>query len=220
MSTVLIASAEHLAPLKDRGGFAEAQSFSETEALRALEVITRERPSVVALERTFAATSRGTALINRIKADPALAACEIRIVGPAAGASTAAAPAPVPEPVAVAAGAAAVAVVAAPGALDQRGTRRAPRTRVTERIEVLIDGNPATLIDVSAIGAQVMSPTILRPNQRVRLTLQDPARPLRVAAGVAWALFEMPKDGSRYRAGLEFFDVDTAAVSSWIAKLR
>jgi hypothetical protein len=91
--------------------------------------------------------------------------------------------------------------------------------RVTERIDVLIDGNLATLIDVSAIGAQVMSPTILRPNQRVRLTLQDPARPLRVAAGVAWALFEMPKDGSRYRAGLEFFDVDTAAVSSWIAQL-
>jgi hypothetical protein len=220
VSTVLIASAEHLAPLKDRGGFAEAQSFLDTEALRALEVITRERPSVVALERTFAATSRGAALINRIKADPALASCEIRIVDQATqAAALAAAPAPVPAPVAVAAGAAAPAAVAAPAGLDQRGTRRAPRTPVRGRVDVLVDGNPAALVDVSAIGAQVVSSTILRPNQRVRIILQDPARPLRVAAGVAWASFEMPKEGVRYRAGLEFFDADAAAVSSWIAKL-
>jgi hypothetical protein len=219
VSTVLIAAAEHLTPLKDRGGFADAQCFSDTEALRALEVITRERPSLVALERTFAGTSRGTALINRIKADPALASCEIRVVEQAGPEAAREGAASVQAPVAVAAGAVAAAAVAPPATLDQRGTRRAPRTRVTGRVEVLIDGNPAMLIDMSPIGVQVVSSAILRPNQRVRVTLQDPARPLRVAANVAWASFEMPKDGPRYRAGLEFFDPDAAAMNGWMTKL-
>src|SRR5258705_13307972 len=80
VSTVLIAAPEHLQTLKEREDFTGAQTFSDAEALRALEVITRKRPDVVALERLFAATTRGAALINRIKADPKLSSCEIRIV--------------------------------------------------------------------------------------------------------------------------------------------
>src|SRR6185369_10512053 len=79
-ATILIASPEHLTVLRERADFGDAQAFADTEALKALETITRQRPSVVALERVFATTSRGAALINRIKADPALASCEIRIV--------------------------------------------------------------------------------------------------------------------------------------------
>ena len=63
MSTVLIAAPEHLQALKERDDFSGAQTFSDAEALRALEVITRKRPDVVALERMFAATTRGAALI-------------------------------------------------------------------------------------------------------------------------------------------------------------
>ena len=142
-STVLIASPEHLQILKEREDLANAQAFSDAEALRALDVITRQRPDVVALERLFASTSRGTALINRIKADPSLAACEIRIVAhdsePARSASRPA----------QSAAEAAVAVVEAPPAapakapLDQRGTRRAPRFKIVDGVEVSIDGNPA-----------------------------------------------------------------------------
>ena len=80
MSTIVIAAPEHLDVLKAREDFSDAQAFSDSEALRALEVITRKRPDVVALERAFAATTRGAALINRIKADPKLSSCEIRIV--------------------------------------------------------------------------------------------------------------------------------------------
>ena len=68
----------------EREDFTGAQAFPAQEALRALEVITRKRPDVVALEQTFAATTRGAALINRIKADPKLSTCEIRIVAPKA----------------------------------------------------------------------------------------------------------------------------------------
>jgi CHASE2 domain-containing sensor protein len=204
-STVLIATPEHLPALKAQEDLAGAQAFSDNEALRALEAITRQRPAIVALDKLFAASSRGGALINRIKADPSLTACEIRIVE--AGPATSIAP-PAPKPSAGA--------PAPLGPLDYRGTRRAARFRVVDGIEVSIDGNPATLQDLSLIGAMVISPTILRPNQRVRMSLPDRTRPIRFGAGVAWAAFELLKTGPRYRAGIEFFDADAAAVQRFI----
>ena len=56
-ATVLIAPAEHLTALKDRAELNDAMTFPDSEALRALDAITRQRPAVVALERLFAATS-------------------------------------------------------------------------------------------------------------------------------------------------------------------
>jgi hypothetical protein len=215
-STVLIASPEHLHILKAREDLANAQAFPDAEALKALDVITRLRPDVVALDKMFASTSRGTALINRIKADPSLSDCEIRIVAHDKEPSRSA-----PRPTQTAAEAA-VAVVEAPPAaaanapLDQRGTRRAPRFRIADGVEVSIDGNPAALEDLSVVGAMVVSPTILRPNQRVRMSLPDKDRPVRFRAGVAWASFEMPKGGPRYRAGIEFFDADPDTLNKFI----
>ena len=195
-----------------------ATTFSDTEALRALEVITRQRPDVVALEQLFAATSRGTALINRIKADPSLTGCEIRIVAHA-GDYTRVTPRRAGETAAGGSGASAAAVAEAPrpaAPLDQRGTRRAPRFRMVDGIEVQIDGSPATLVDLSLVGAQVVSSTILKPNQRIRVILPNGTPPVRVAAAVAWAFFEIPKGGARYRAGVEFFDADQAVLTRFI----
>jgi hypothetical protein len=225
--TVLIAAPEHLPALKEHG-FAEALAFSDADALKALEAITREKPPVIALEKVFAATSRGAALIKRIKADPSLTDCEIKIVSSdgkpltpkkhkkdgAPAPPTAAAPAATPAAVEPPSSAASVAARAAP--LDQRGTRRAPRFSMTNGIEVTIDGNPAALINLSVVGAQVVSPTILKPNQRVRLTLPDADGPIRVMAGVAWAAFEMPKSGPVYRAGIEFYDAETGNLDRFI----
>ena len=198
-------------------------AFSDNDALKALEAITREKPRVIALEKMFAATSRGAALIKRIKADPSLIGCEIKIVAndgkpltakkakKDAPAAAAAAPAPVEEEPAP------VVTISAPAApLDQRGTRRAPRFVVAKGIEVMIDGNPAALINLSVVGAQVVSPTILKPNQRVRMTLPDRGGPIRVMAGVAWAAFEMPKSGPVYRAGIEFYDAEAGNVERFI----
>jgi hypothetical protein len=185
-------------------------AFADTEALRALDAITRQRPGIVALERMFAASSRGAALINRIKADPALTACEIRIVAhddmPSRVVSRADAPVVIAseeEP--------------APP-LDQRGTRRASRVRIADNVEVTVDGNTARLIDLSLIGAQVVSQVILRPNQRVRLTVPDSPRAVRISASVAWASFEMPKGtpAPQYRAGLNFLDADADALQQFM----
>ena len=203
--TVLVAAPEYLPALQEQGDFGDALAFSDADALKALEAITRDRPKVIALETQFAATSRGAALIKRIKADPKLRKCEIRVVslegdGEEFSQSDAALRGAETEAV----------------KLDQRGTRRAQRAKIVDGVEVLIDGSPAMLIDLSVVGAQVVSPTILRPNQRVRMILPDEERPIRCVAGVAWAAFEMPKSGPRYRAGIEFFDAESGNLDRFI----
>ncbi|MEY4092841.1 MAG: hypothetical protein RLZZ53_40, partial [Acidobacteriota bacterium] len=141
-----------------------------------------------------------TALINRIKDDPTLTNCEVRIMARDASQNR----------VAVkrggAGGGSAVAVEEQPKpALDQKGTRRAPRVRIKDGVEVAVDGNPAALVDLSKVGAQVVSPTILKPNQRVRVVLGDAKNPVKCAGAIAWAAFEMPKGmPTRYRAGIDW----------------
>lgn len=209
-SVVLIAPLEYLPALQERERSGDVIAFSDAEALRALDAITRQRPAVVTIERQFASTSRGAALINRIRADPSLAACEIRIVAYEGG--TAAPPRP---------GGEAVAAVPPPATpLDQRGTRRAPRFKIASGVEVQIDGNPAALVDLSVVGAQVLSATILKPNQRIRVTFPNGTKLLRVSGAVAWASFEIPKGGVRYRAGIEFLDADATALTRFIESNR
>ena len=213
--TVLIAAPQHLAALQQHSDLTNAEAFADADVLKALETIAGRRPQVVALERRFAGTARGAALINRIKADPALASCEIRLLdadgGAGRGTETAA------GGTGAVAAPAAVAIEAPPAVrLDRTGTRRAERVAITRSVEVLIDGNPATLVNISIVGAQVLSPLLLRPNQRVRMSLVDEARPIRFNGVVAWAAFEMPKEGPRYRAGVNFYDAAPDMVARFI----
>ena len=208
-STIVIGPAEHLPALEARGVEGQTRAFEDTDALGALDAITEEQPDVVLIERGFAHSSRGAAPIKRIKADATLAACNIRVVGPdgrdAERGATPAAVAALPptEP------------TTAPK-LDQRGTRRAPRVVMPEGIDVQIDGNPATLVDLSHLGALVVSPTSLKPRQRVRLLLPDPTQPARCRAAVVWAEFEIPKGLARYRAGIQFVDADQTLLARFI----
>lgn len=214
---VLIAPSEHLPALQQhaRSDTDELLAFTDAEPLRALEIITKRRPSVVALERMFAATPRGTALIGRIKSDPSLAHAEILVVGhddvpgldrlrrsgTRAAAEAAAAPG---------------ADVPASPSLDRRGTRRAPRVRIADQVEVVVDRNAAALVDLSTVGAQVVSTAVLRPNQRVRVVMTDAQGTIRCGAVVAWASFEIPpRSGPRYRAGLQFIDADATQVAAY-----
>jgi hypothetical protein len=210
-STVLIAASDHLAALQQHDDFSDAEAFPDTDALKALEAITRQRPSVVVLEKPFALTARGTALINRIKADPALASCEIRILDVDGGQSRGVTRSPDGP-----AAATAVAVAPPPARSEERDTRRAPRVVISRDIAVLIDGNPATLVNISVVGAQVTSSLALRPNQRVRMSLEEAERPVRFNGVVAWASFEMPKEGPRYRAGINFYDASPEMVARFI----
>ena len=230
--TVIIAAPDLLPGLKNRtgDGTSELILLSDADARRAIDVITKRRPGLVALERLFAATPRGAALINRIKADPSLVQSEIRVVShdsddsrvlrgqngggasPSAGRGGSAAAAPAPP---------GTAVVVPEAPLDRRGTRRAPRFRIAAHVNVTVDGNTAALIDLSVVGAQVVAVGVLKPNQRVRMALSDEAGILRFNASVAWARFEiLPGSGPRYRAGIAFADADQTAVDAYCSRHR
>src|SRR4029077_19550262 len=132
------------------------------------------------------------------------------------GDGTAAATAPNP-------GGAPVATEEAPRSLDWHGTRRAPRYRVREGVELQLDGNPAAVIDLSTVGAQVISPTVLRPNQKVRISVPIDDFTLRFRGAIAWAKFELaktPAKAPQYRAGVEFTDADAQAIDNFCSKHR
>jgi hypothetical protein len=176
---------------------AEIQTFTDGEALEALDHIIRTKPALVAMHDEFSTSSRGTALINRIKDDPSLASCEVRVITRDSEMSR--------ITVKRGQGGAAVALDEPAPALDQRGTRRAARVRVKDGVEVTVDGNPAALVDLSAVGAQVISPTVLKPNQRVRVIMGEGKAAVRCSGAIAWAAFEMPKGmPTRYRAGIDW----------------
>jgi hypothetical protein len=238
--TVIIGALELLEALKqstdtDAG---EVLGFSDNEPLKAIEAIIARKPSVISLERLFAATSRGAALINRIKADPALSASEIRVLSvdgtyrvsprrtpmsppPLAASAPPAPPAPA-EIMLEAVEVEAVEVVqAAPPAqpvrnLDYRGTRRAPRVMMAEGTEAQVEGALAVVVDLSTYGAQILCPIPLKPQQKIRMVLADDLGMVKFAATVAWAFFEIPKGVSRYRAGIEFSkDAESKAVDAF-----
>jgi hypothetical protein len=212
---VLIGPADALPGLQERlDSSAEVKTFADTEALEALDHIITVKPSLVAMQEEFADSSRGMALINRIKDDGALRNCEVRVMAKDAAQNR----------IAVKRGShgggAAVAVDEPKPALDQKGTRRAARIRMRDGVEVAVDGSPAALVDLSTVGAQVVSPTVLKPNQRVRVVMGDGKAAVKCAGAIAWASFEMPKGlATRYRAGIDFgANADAAALEGFAKK--
>ena len=66
---------------------------------------------------------------------------------------------------------------------------------------------------------QVLELRLLKPHQRVRVSLSDPEGTLRCGAMVVWASFEMPKDaGPRYRVALDFINPNAAALDAYIGR--
>jgi hypothetical protein len=190
---VLIGAADLLPALKERAGAIDGEvlTFADADALAALEAITKRRPAMVALERVFAVTPRGAALINRIKADPSLRQLEIRVLAHDSDYMRVVPRTPPP---------------AAP-ALDQRGTRRASRFKMAGNVTAQVEGKTAMLVDLSVVGAQVVSPSALKPNQQIGVALPDGTGSVRFEAHVVWTSFEIPPNGGpRYRAGLDFGD--------------
>jgi hypothetical protein len=203
----MVAPSDLLPGLRERAGAVNGEllTFTDADALNALLTIMKRRPQLVALERMFAVTPRGAALIHRIKADPTLRDAEIRVMAHNSDYSRV-----IPR-------------AAPPGspALDQRGTRRAQRFKMTENVTVVVDGKSGVVIDLSIVGAQVVSPGGLKPNQRVAVALMDHTSNVKFSASVAWTSFEMSSAGApRYRAGINFEDADAAAVDAFCVRHR
>jgi len=82
--------------------------------------------------------------------------------------------------------------------------------------------DPASVVDLSVVGVQVLSTTILRPNQKVRISIPNEEFVMRFRGAIAWAKFELPKpnDPPRYRAGVDFADADAAALDEYCLKIK
>jgi hypothetical protein len=94
-----------------------------------------------------------------------------------------------------------------PASMPLTNTRRAPRFPMMDAIEAAVEGAHASLINISVLGAQVVSLPVLRPGQTVKVALPDAHDTLRLTAHVAWSIFEQNKQGiAVYRAGMSFTD--------------
>ncbi len=218
-STVVIAPPDLLPRLVERlrsqdGG--ELTTCPDTDIPAAIDRVLAVKPDRVALERLFAATSRGAALLSRLKADPALAHAEFRIVShdsdywrvsprrPGARRRDAAG--------GVARG-------------DQR--RAAARSaRHAARRAAGDSGRASRCWSMAArpgwwtcrpSAARCCRAAVLKPNQRVRVSMVDGRVTLRCQATIIWARFELSRGdlGPRYRAGLEFSAPTPTAIAEY-----
>jgi len=205
---VLIAAPELIPALRERvGSDEEVLTFADTEPLRALEHISTARPAVIALERLFAASPRGAALIARIKSDRNLDGSEIRILSHNSNYQrTSPRRRDLPPPKARA---------RAAQAMD-RGTRRAPRFRMRESAEAAVNGQPARLVDMSVLGVQLVGPDTVRPKQAVTVTLGPPDSSIVVAGTVVWARLELSRKGPASRVGIDFTNPDKEAIGAFM----
>ena len=202
-STVFIASEDLLAKWSSRAATPrDLLAFADADVQHALDVIQRRRPQVVVIEQMFAATTRGTALVNHIRSNSELAGVDLRMLeadrsaalsttGPINGSM--------------------LTSMAKP--LQHGPERRVQRIKMPQGAEVLIDGARTALIDLSTFGAQVVSTTILKPNQNVRVVINREGLVLRTRAAIAWSALELARDAASYRAGVEFSDAQPRLVA-------
>jgi PilZ domain-containing protein len=194
--------------------------FTSGNLASALEGIRASKAGLLAVDGAFAATPEGQAFVDRVQ-KLQLPGLEIRLITRSGGAwgtsplgapSVPAATAPARTSAAGGTGTSGTSVAAAPPAIDVKAsglnTRRTPRFIVLDPLDATIDSGTAGLIDVSVMGAQLLSKVPLRPTQVVKIGLPDTAAAVRVTARVAWALFERPAHSpdAYYRAGVEFTD--------------
>jgi len=194
--TVLVADPQRMPALRDALRLdGRVLRFMSTNLATALESIRTNNPGVVAVDAAFAETAPGRAFLDHVAALP-VPSSSVRLVRQVNGAWST-----MP-----------LAGEAPPAAADARAarqdTRRAPRFPVAETLQAVVESSAANLIDLSVLGAQVISEPVLRPNQKIKVALPDEVGTMRVTAHIAWSMYERPTHATDpyYRAGLEFAD--------------
>jgi hypothetical protein len=189
--------------------------FSSGNLFAAHETIQMHHPKVIAVEAAFAETPPGKEFLERVER-LAIRGSAIQLVvraqgrwettpyiGQLAGAESQAAAVSAERPVAPGPRLSAVAAQT-----KGANTRRASRFKILESLNAVVESGQATLVNISTLGAQVVSQPALKPTQKIKIALPDADDLVRLTAHVAWATFEQPQAGTapHYRAGLEFTD--------------
>ena len=97
--------------------------------------------------------------------------------------------------------------------------RQARRIKIQDG-DVLVDGVASVLVDISTLGAQVLSPTTLRPNRMVRLMLRTGTGTCTAEGRIVWAQLESSNAdiGAQYRAGMQFTALNRAAITALVTQ--
>ena len=100
--------------------------------------------------------------------------------------------------------------------------RQVRRVPIHDGVTVLVNGVASALVDLSTLGAQVVSPNAVYPNRSVRIVLPRDEGDLSCKARIVGARVERQQDDAdavRYRAGLEFTEADKTAVQSFVSRM-
>jgi hypothetical protein len=177
------------------GKTSDVISIGLTDVSFAIELIGEAQPDVVVIEQAVAASGPGSMLMDRLHNERYLRGTEVRLLPPERAADVMSSGPGELHPQAW------LTVLAQ--ALPPRPERRAPRVPALADEQALVDGQPVTLIDVSAVGAQLRSMSVLKPKQRIRLVLPPERGSVKAVAVVAWSRFEIGPTPT-YRAGVAF----------------
>jgi hypothetical protein len=207
-SLIVIARAEHEVALRKRlGSEPSVALFSDADALKAFDAVVSHPPKILALDRTFAFTARGAALVARLKSDQRMGAIDLRVLTEDETNS--------PTILETKALGLEGAVLKTSHPLDYCGTRRAPRFPVTDGASVVVNGESGTLVNLSATGAQLVVHMRLRPSEPLRLALVDSDSEVKVRGVVAWSSVESSNGALAYRAGVEFINPDALSLDAF-----
>lgn len=170
----------------------------------ALRTLATSSPDLVVLDQGVLDTPHWRALISRVRQSTTDAAVDFRILSPldlkppdgeGARAMIEAASQPFP------------------GGLS----RRVHRYTMADGVVAVVNGATSAVVDLSVLGAQVLSHQVLKPRERVGMRLLAPGQDVVVRGSVAWSLLEQAR-GTRqlhYRAGLEFVGTDPDAIERY-----
>jgi len=230
--SIIVADASRVAAIRDGTSLpGRVRTFASASLASAIESIKAYRPKVVAIDATFAQTPAGLTFIDRVGA-LAIPGSTILLVVEHDGRWTT-----MPlgngrtstqsRPAAVAAShpglvtpsqqvvAALSKIVAAH--TETLNTRRAPRFLVRDPFDVTVESGCASLVDISVLGAQIVSLPVLRPRQKINVALPDNDETMNLIAQVAWSTFEKPQPQAEphYRVGLEFTSAAKQALEAY-----
>jgi hypothetical protein len=194
-SAIIMVRPDHLARMRQHFEVdASIAVFDASEIIPPVSVVSARAQMLLVVERVFAELPAGMEFLERFREANGMA--EIRVLnydptGPPSVLQQA-----VTHP-------AHLALRAASQPIGRVTGRRALRVQMPEHAGAVVNGVPVKLVNVSPIGAQIVSPNVLRPGERV--TARLPGNP-RLHGTVIWCSFEMSADSRKpaYRAGLSF----------------
>ena len=201
MTAFVIAGSAHASALRRRLEHDPLiRVFAESESLEALRMVLENPPKILALDSAVVKTARGALIVARLKEHKGV---DVRVLCEDEGSL----PVILTEHD--------IALQAASQPLEGCGTRGAKRFAMKADMEVVVDGERSSLVNLSVTGAQLVLPARVQPRQSVLLTLIDHTAEKRFRALVAWSTVELAQSTLKYRAGVSFVDPDTTVIEGF-----